>query len=323
MNRWMRLLAAAFLVCAGGGVSAQDWPSRPIRFVVPWPPGGLNDTIARAFNDRVGQALGQPVVLDFKPGAAGRIGVSDVGRSAPDGYTVGMGNLGPLTIHPVLYKQMPYDVKRDLLPITMFAASPLVLVVPATSSFKSARDFVDAARAKPGAYNFASVGLGSPAHLTFELVNGKAGIKLVHVPYKGTNEALPAVIAGDVQATFDTLSSLLPFIKAGKLRPLAVTTAERIPQFPEVPTLKELGLLDDPVLSWYALIAPARTPAAIVSKLYKAYGDAAQTPEIQKLLAAQGLIHVQMSSAEFQASIDRETARWAKIIQDNHIEVTP
>ncbi|EJL74102.1 hypothetical protein PMI12_03126 [Variovorax sp. CF313] len=323
MNRWMRLLTVVFLVAAGAGASAQDWPSRPIRFVVPWPPGGLNDTIARAFNDRVGQALGQPVVLDFKPGAAGRIGVSDVGRSAPDGYTVGMGNLGPLTIHPVLYKQMPYDVKRDLLPITMFAASPLVLVVSATSSFKSARDFVDAARAKPGAYNFASVGLGSPAHLTFELVNGKAGIKLVHVPYKGTNEALPAVIAGDVQATFDTLSSLLPFIKAGKLRPLAVTTAERIPQFPEVPTLKELGLLDDPVLSWYALIAPARTPAAIVSKLYKAYGDAAQTPEIQKLLAAQGLIHVQMSSAEFQTSIDKETARWAKIIQDNHIEVTP
>ncbi|WP_157632205.1 Bug family tripartite tricarboxylate transporter substrate binding protein [Variovorax sp. CF313] len=319
----MRLLTVVFLVAAGAGASAQDWPSRPIRFVVPWPPGGLNDTIARAFNDRVGQALGQPVVLDFKPGAAGRIGVSDVGRSAPDGYTVGMGNLGPLTIHPVLYKQMPYDVKRDLLPITMFAASPLVLVVSATSSFKSARDFVDAARAKPGAYNFASVGLGSPAHLTFELVNGKAGIKLVHVPYKGTNEALPAVIAGDVQATFDTLSSLLPFIKAGKLRPLAVTTAERIPQFPEVPTLKELGLLDDPVLSWYALIAPARTPAAIVSKLYKAYGDAAQTPEIQKLLAAQGLIHVQMSSAEFQTSIDKETARWAKIIQDNHIEVTP
>lgn len=323
MNRWMRLLTVVFLVAAGAGASAQDWPSRPIRFVVPWPPGGLNDTIARAFNDRVGQALGQPVVLDFKPGAAGRIGVSDVGRSAPDGYTVGMGNLGPLTIHPVLYKQMPYDVKRDLLPITMFAASPLVLVVSATSSFKSARDFVDAARAKPGAYNFASVGLGSPAHLTFELVNGKAGIKLVHVPYKGTNEALPAVIAGDVQATFDTLSSLLPFIKAGKLRPLAVTTAERIPQFPEVPTLKELGLLDDPVLSWYALIAPARTPAAIVSKLDKAYGDAAQTPEIQKLLAAQGLIHVQMSLAEFQTSIDKETARWAKIIQDNHIEVTP
>ncbi|MGO4607649.1 Bug family tripartite tricarboxylate transporter substrate binding protein [Variovorax sp. 2RAF20] len=319
----MRLLTVVFLVAAGAGASAQDWPSRPIRFVVPWPPGGLNDTIARAFNDRVGQALGQPVVLDFKPGAAGRIGVSDVGRSAPDGYTVGMGNLGPLTIHPVLYKQMPYDVKRDLLPITMFAASPLVLVVSATSSFKSARDFVDAARAKPGAYNFASVGLGSPAHLTFELVNGKAGIKLVHVPYKGTNEALPAVIAGDVQATFDTLSSLLPFIKAGKLRPLAVTTAERIPQFPEVPTLKELGLLDDPVLSWYALIAPARTPAAIVSKLDKAYGDAAQTPEIQKLLAAQGLIHVQMSLAEFQTSIDKETARWAKIIQDNHIEVTP
>jgi len=323
MNRWMRWLAVAFLACTAGAASAQDWPSRPIRFVVPWPPGGLNDTIARAFNDRVGQALGQPVVLDFKPGAAGRIGVSDVARSAPDGYTVGMGNLGPLTIHPVLYKQMPYDVKKDLLPIAMFAASPLVLVVPVTSQFKSARDLVEAARAKPGAYNFASVGLGSPAHLTFELVNAKAGIQIVHVPYKGTNEALPAVIAGDVHATFDTLSSLQPFIKAGKLRPLAVTTAERVAQFPEVPTLKELGLLDDAVLSWYALIAPARTPAAIVAKLYKAYGDAAQTPEIQKLLAAQGLIYLPMSSAEFQAGIDKETARWGRIIQDHRIEVTP
>ncbi|QRF61886.1 tripartite tricarboxylate transporter substrate binding protein [Variovorax paradoxus] len=323
MNRWMRWLAVAFLVCTAGTASAQDWPNRPIRFVVPWPPGGLNDTIARAFNDRVGQVLGQPVVLDFKPGAAGRIGVSDVARSAPDGYTVGMGNLGPLTIHPVLYKQMPNDVKKDLLPIAMFAASPLVLVVPVTSQFKSARELVEAARAKPGAYNFASVGLGSPAHLTFELVNAKAGIQIVHVPYKGTNEALPAVIAGDVHATFDTLSSLQPFIKAGKLRPLAVTTAERVAQLPEVPTLKELGLLDDPVLSWYALIAPARTPAAIVAKLYKAYGDAAQTPEIQKLLAAQGLIYLPMSSAEFQAGIDKETARWARIIQDHRIEVTP
>lgn len=313
--------ATAAMVSAGSAHAQDAWPSRPIRFLVPWPAGGLNDLIARAFNDRVSKTLGQTIVTDFKAGAAGRIGVTEIAKARPDGYTIGMGNLGPLTIFPGLYKTMPYDVGKELIPITMFAASPLVLVVGADSPVKSAAELIAASRAKPGGFNFASVGMGSPAHLTYEMLKVKTGIEVVHVPYKGTNESLPALFAGDIQSTFDTLPSLLPFIRSGKLRALAVTTPNRVPQLPDVPTLKELGLGDADVMSWYALIAPAGTPQPIVDRLYTAYTAAAQTPEIQKLLADQGLIYIPNTTAQFQAQIVAETARWAKLIKDNKLEI--
>lgn len=319
----LRTLLAVLLTSVSGLALAQEWPTRTIRFIVPWPPGGINDVLARAFNEKVGQSLGQVVVTDFKAGAAGRIGVTEIARATPDGYTIGMGNLGPLTIHPVLYDPLPYNVKRDLVPVTMFAASPLVLVVTADSPFRTATDFFEAARARPGTYNFASVGIGSPAHLTFELVNTRAGLKLIHVPYKGSNESIPAMLAGDTHATFDTLSSLKPFIEAGKLRPLAVTTAQRVPQLPEVPTLIELKALDEPILSWYALIVPTGTPASVVDRLYRDYSAAAQTPEIRKLLDNQGLVFVPTTPAQFRDNIERETARWTRIIRDNGIEAKP
>lgn len=319
----LRALLAVLLISASGLALAQEWPTRTIRFIVPWPPGGINDVLARAFNERVGQSLGQVVVTDFKAGAAGRIGVTEIARATPDGYTIGMGNLGPLTIHPVLYDPLPYSVKRDLVPVTMFAASPLVLVVTADSPFRTAAEFFEAARARPGTYNFASVGIGSPAHLTFELVNTRAGLALTHVPYKGSNESIPAMLAGDTHATFDTLSSLKPFIEAGKLRPLAVTTAQRVPQLPDVPTLIELKALDEPILSWYALIVPTGTPAPIVDRLYREYSAAAQTPEIRKLLENQGLVYVPTTPAQFRDNIERETARWTRIIVDNGIEAKP
>jgi len=317
------LLCAAPLAAAvqAHAQSSTDWPTRPVRFLVPWPAGGLNDVIARSFNDKVSKSLGVTVITDFKAGAAGRIGVTEIAKARPDGYTIGMGNLGPLTIFPSLYKKMPYSVKDDLIPITMFAASPLVLVVGADSPVKTAQELIAASRAKPGGTNFASVGMGSPAHLTYEMLKVKTGIEVVHVPYKGTNESLPALFAGDIQSTFDTLPSLLPFIRSGKLRALAVTTPNRVPQLPNVPTLKELGLGDADVMSWYALIAPAGTPQPIVDRLYTAYTDAAKTPEIQKLLSDQGLIYIPNTTAQFQAQIAAETARWAKLIKDNKLEI--
>ena len=316
-------MVLALLLCVGSSAAwaQEQWPSRPVRFLVPWPAGGLNDVIARALNDRVSQSLGQSVITDFKAGAAGRIGVTEIARAKPDGYTIGMGNLGPLTIFPSLYKQMPYSVKGDLIPITMFAASPLVLVVSGESPIKSALELIDAAKAKPGSYNFASVGLGSPAHLTFELLKKRTAIDVVHVPYKGTNESLPALFAGDIQMTFDTLPSLLPHIKAGKLRALAVTTLQRVPQLPDVPSLKELSLADSEVVSWYALIAPAGTPQPIVDRLYKEYTAAANLPDVQKLLADQGLIYLPNTTAQFQTRIADETARWAQLIKDNRLEI--
>lgn len=321
--KWMRFLLATLAIGFATAAWSADWPTKPVRFIVPWPPGGINDVIARAFNDRVGAAMGQPVVTDYKAGAAGRIGVGEIAHATPDGYTIGMGNLGPLTIFPSLYKQLPYDVKRDFVPIMMFAASPLVLVVPASSSFKTAKEFFDAARAKPNGYNFASVGVGGPQHLSFELINGRLGITMVHVPFKGTTEYLPSITSGEVQSAIDTLPLLMPFIKQGRLRALAVTTPNRVPQLPDVPTLKEVGLLEEPVLSWYALIAPAATPKPVVDRLYAEYTAVAKTPEIKKLLDDQGLVYLPNTTAEFQANIERETKRWAKIIADNKIQVNP
>jgi tripartite-type tricarboxylate transporter receptor subunit TctC len=317
-----RLLLAFLVCCAPVSAWAQtDWPARPIRFLVPWPAGGLNDVIARSFNDKVSQALGKQVITDFKAGAAGRIGVTEIAKAKPDGYTIGMGNLGPLTIFPSLYKQMPYSVKDDLIPISMFAASPLVLVVGGNSPIKTAQELIDAAKAKPGVLNFASVGPGSPAHLTFEMLKKRTGINVVHVPFKGTNEALPAMFAGDIHTMFDTLPLMLPQMQAGKLRPLAVTTLQRVPQLPDVPTLKELSLSDAEVVTWYAVIAPAGTPQPIVDRLYKEYTAAAGTLEVQKLLSDQGLIYLPNTMAQFQQRIAEETLRWAQLIKENKLEL--
>ena len=317
-------LLLAILLCAAPLWASQaqtDYPTRPVRFLVPWPAGGLNDIIARSFNDKVSQSLGKQVITDFKAGAAGRIGVTEIAKAKPDGYTIGMGNLGPLTIFPSLYKQMPYSVKDDLIPITMFAASPLVLVVSGDSPIKTVKDLIDAAKAKPGVLNYASVGPGSPAHLTFELLKKRTGIDLLHVPFKGTNESLPAMFSGDIHAMFDTLPLALPHIQAGKLRALAVTTLQRVPQLPDVPTLKELSLGDDEVVTWYAVIAPAGTPQPIVDRLYKEYTAAAGTPEVKKMLTDNGLIYIPNTMAEFQARIAAEPARWAQIIKENKLEL--
>ncbi len=300
---------------------AGDWPSGPVRFIVPWPAGGLNDIIARSFNDKVSAALGRTVITDFKAGAAGRIGVTEIAKARPDGYTIGMGNLGPLTIFPSLYKQMPYSVKDDLIPITMFAASPLVLVVGGDSPIRTVKDLIDAAKARPGVLNYASVGPGSPAHLTFEILKKRTAIDLLHVPFKGTTESLPATFAGDIHAMFDTLPLALPHIQAGKLRALAVTTLQRVPQLPDVPTLKELGLVDDEVVTWYAVIAPAGTPQPIVDRLYKEYTAAAGTPEVKKMLTDNGLIYLPNTMAQFQARIAQETARWAQLIKENNLQL--
>lgn len=315
------LLSAAPVSTFAQTQTPGDWPTRPVRFLVPWPAGGLNDIIARSFNDKVSQSLGKTIITDFKAGAAGRIGVTEVAKARPDGYTIGMGNLGPLTIFPSLYKQMPYSVKADLIPITMFAASPLVLVVSGDSAIKTAKDLIDAAKARPGVLNYASVGPGSPAHLTFELLKKRAGMDLLHVPFKGTNESLPAMFAGDIHAMFDTLPLALPHIQAGKLRALAVTTLQRVPQLPDVPTLKELSLGDDEVVTWYAVIAPAGTPQPIVDRLYKEYTAAAGTPEVKKMLTDNGLIYIPNTMAQFQERIARETARWAQIIKDNNLQL--
>ena len=316
----MRLLCLALWSVFSVSALAQEWPARPIRFVVPWPAGGLNDVLARQFNDRVAKALGQPIVNDFKAGAGGRIGVADVAKSAPDGYTIGMGNLGPLTIFPNLYRNLPYDAKKDLVPVTMFAASPLVLVVPAGSPAKSVKEVIGMAKAQPGKLNYASVGIGTAQHLIFEMFRRKDGIDMAHVPYKGTNESLPAMFDGQIHAMFDTLPLMLPQLRAGKIRAVAVTTPQRVPALPEVPTLIEQGY-DMDVVTWYAVIVPAGTPKAVTDRLYREYTAAAQLPEVQKFLLDQGLVYLPNAPGQFAQRIDAESARWAQIIREQNIRV--
>ena len=313
------LLAASAL--ARPALAQAPWPSKPIRFIVPWPPGGLNDLIARGYNDPVSRRLGATIVNDFKAGAGGRIGVAEIARAAPDGYTIGMGNLGPLTIFPHLYRDMPYDARRDLVPVTMFAASPLVLVVNKDLPVNSVAELIALVKSRPGRMNAASVGVGTAQHLIFEMFKERDGIQMEHVPYKGTNESLPAMLQGDVHAMFDTLPLMLPQLRAGAIKALAVTTPQRIAQLPDVPTMVESGYPDADVVTWYAVITPAGTPRAVIDRLYDAYTEAAATPEVKKLLEEQGLIYLPNTQGQFASRIATESDRWARIIREQKISV--
>ncbi|HYF07821.1 MAG TPA: tripartite tricarboxylate transporter substrate binding protein [Acetobacteraceae bacterium] len=321
MTRLSRRGLAALPFLAAPAAAQPAWPARPIRFVVPWPPGGLNDLIARFFNDRVAQALGQPIVNDFRSGAGGRIGVAEIARAAPDGHTIGMGNLGPLTIFPHLDRNIPYDAARDLVPIVMFCASPLVLVVPPNSPARDVAGLIAAARAAPGRMNYASVGVGTAQHLIFEIFRHRDGIAMEHVPYRGTNESLPAMMQGAVHAMFDTLPLMMPQIQGGAVRAIAVTTPQRLPQLPEVPTMIEAGYPEVDVVTWYAVIAPMGTSAPVQERLFREYTRVAGTPEAQRFLAEQGLIHLPMTQAAFAEHVAAESARWGRLIRDQNIRV--
>lgn len=299
---------------------AQSWPTRPIRFIIPWPPSGLNDLVARAFNERVGQRLGQNIVNDFRPGAGSRIGVAEIARAAPDGHTIGMGNLGPLTIFPHLDRNPTYDVQPDLAPVAMFAASPLVLVANKDLPVRTPAELLAFSRARAGGIHYASVGVGTAQHLIFEMLRGQVGLPMTHVPYRGFQDGLLAVVQNDVQATFDALPSMQGPIRDGQVRALAVTTPERVPTLPDVPTLKELGY-DVEVATWYALITPAGVPQPIQSVLYDAYTGVAQMPEMQSFLAQQGLIYLPNAPGAFAARIAAETRRWGEIIRANNIRL--
>ncbi len=316
-----RSVLAGAALAAALPAAAQAWPTRSIRFVVPWPPGGLNDLIARYFNDRVSAALGQPIVNDFKAGAGARIGVTEIARARPDGYVIGMGNLAPLTIFPNTDPDLPYDPARDLVPIKMFCASPLVLVVGASSPIRDVAGLIAAARAEPGKLNYGSVGVGTAQHLIFEMFRARDGIDMVHVPYRGTNDSLPALLTGDVHAMFDTLPSMLPQIRAERVRALAVTTPARVPHLPDVPTLGEVGYPEVDIVTWYAVIVPTGTPEPIQARLAREYGAVSATDETRAFLETHGLIYLPNTPAEFAARVAAERAHWGKLITERNIRV--
>jgi tripartite-type tricarboxylate transporter receptor subunit TctC len=312
-------LLPLFALACMSTAAAQTYPSKPIRFIVPFPPGGGNDTMARAFGQKMSEGFAQPIVIDNRPGAGGNIGAETAARALPDGYTVFLGGVGSHGINPNLQLKLPYDPLKDFAPISLIASAPLVIVVPPSLPIKSVSDLVQLAKARPGELNYASSGTGTIAHLSAELLNSMAKIKLEHVPYKGTGPALTDLLAGRVQVMFNSAVSILPQVRSGKLRALAMTAAKRSAAMPDLPTVAESGVPGYEAASWYGVLAPAGTPRPIMEKLNSEIVRIARTPEVRERLAADGADPVGSSPEEFAAYIKLELARWARVIDQARI----
>jgi tripartite-type tricarboxylate transporter receptor subunit TctC len=318
LKRAVSLLVLA-LIAAGAG--AQTYPAKPIRLVVPFPPGGTTDILAREVGQRLSQAFGQSVVVDNRPGAGGNIGSELVARSAPDGYTLLMATVGTHAINPSLYAKMPYDHVKDFAPVVLVASVPNVLEVTPSLPVYTVADLIKLAKEKPGQINFASSGSGTSIHLSGELFKAMAGVDMTHVPYKGSAPAIADLIGGQVQVMFDNLPSSLPQIKAGKLRAIAVTSAQRAPALPEVPTIAESGLPGFEASSWFGLVAPAGTPPAIIARINAEVNQWLQSPEAKEKLLAQGAAAAGGSPEQFAAYIRAETEKWARVVKASGAKV--
>ena len=318
MRSFVTLAAACAL--AATAIAADVYPSKPVRIVVPFPPGGPADVLARTVGDRLQAAFGQPVVVDNRPGAGGNIGMELVAKAAPDGHTLALAPAGNLTVNPSLYRNVPYDVARDFAPVTVIAAVPNVLVINAQVPAKDLAELIAYAKANPGKLNFASPGPGSGAHLAGELLKSSAGIDMVHVPFNGIAPAVTAVVAGDVQVMFAGTSSAMPHVASGKLRALGVASPKRIASAPALPTLDESGLPGFDVTSWYSIVAPASTPPAVVERLQREIAKALDAPEVRTKLAGLGAEPVANTPPDFAAMIKVESAKWGKIVKDANIK---
>jgi tripartite-type tricarboxylate transporter receptor subunit TctC len=313
------LRSAALLLAAGlaaaGTAHADVYPSKPIRFVVAFPPGGGTDIIARSIAQKLSERLSQQVVVDNRPGAGGNIGTDIVAKSAPDGYTMLMGSAGPLAINASLFASMPFDPQRDLAPVTLAASTPNVLVVNPSLKVTTVTELIALAKANPGRINFASSGFGTPAHLAGELFNSMAGVKLVHVPYKGASPALADLLGGQVQLMFSTMPPALPHVKDGKLRALAVTSLKRSPAAPELPTMDEAALPGFEANTWHGVVLPAGAQAEVVTRLNREIVAILHLPDVVERLSAQGAEPVGSTPEEFAAYIRSETVKWAKVVR--------
>jgi len=311
--RWV--LLALLVGMLPGSVVAETYPNRPIKLIVPFPPGGPNDIIARVVAQRMSELLGQPVVIDNRGGAGGVVGTDAVAKATPDGYTIGICSAGAIAISASLVEKVPYDATKDLTAITLVASVPELLVVPEQFPARNFNELVAMAKVQPGKLNFASSGPGSMPHLAGELLKINAKIDIVHVPYRGAAPAVNDLLGGQVQMVFLDTPVLLPHIKSGKLRALAVAAKERAPSVPEVPTMGELGLASVDAENWYGMVGPANMPKEIVDKLNKATADALKHPEVIAKLAPQGAKLVGDKPEEFAAYIKSEIAKWAKVVE--------
>jgi len=318
-SRRLLLALAASSLC--GGAFAQAWPVKPIRVVVPFPPGGGTDIIAREVTQTVAKSTGWTFVVDNKPGAGGNLGVDSTAKSPADGYTVVLGQTSNLAINPTLYSKLPYDSQKDLAPIVLVANAPLVLVTGSGTPYKTLAEAVAAAKAKPGALNFASPGNGTVAHLTSELFQKAAGIKTQHVPYKGAAQALTDVMSGQVELYMSSVPTLLQHIKQGKLRALAVTSAKRVDDLPNVPTVNESGYSGFDAVTWFGFLAPANTPKDVIARLNAEFNKALQQPELRKRLGDEGADPAGGTPEQFAALIKDDIPRWGKVVKESGAKV--
>lgn len=321
MNGTVERAAWILLHLAAGGAAlapatglAQPYPDRPLRFVIPFPPGGGADNLARIVGQKVGDNLHQQIVIDNRAGAGGNIAAEVVARATPDGYTLLQGNVAH-TISRSLYRKLNYDFVKDFTPVTQLASIPFVLLVSPALPASSVKDLIALARAKPGELNYASSGSGGPSHMAMELFKSMAGVEMRHIPYKGAAPAATDVIAGRVQMMFFTLSAGLPHVKSGKLKPLAIAGARRVPQAPDVPTVNEAGVPGFEATTWFGVMVPAGTPNPVISQLHGAFSAALNAPEVRERLLAQGFELVGSTPKQFAAYIKAEIPKWANVVK--------
>jgi len=313
------MAAAAVALMAAPGIAqapASNWPNKPIRYIVPFAPGGTTDILARTIGERLGAALGQPIVVENKPGQGGSIGVAELARAAPDGYTIGGGTISSHAINATLYDKLSYDPLTSFAPITMYATQPNVLLVHPSVPAKSVRELIALMKASPNKYSFGSAGNGTSQHISGELFKVMAGVSMQHIPYRGSGQMMPELLGGTLLVAFDNIATAIPHVNAGKLRALAVTGVTRSVVAPDVPTMAESGLAGYDISSWQAVFAPAGTPAPIVERLYTEIARILKTPDIQKRLTDLGLNVSEMTPAQLTAVIKSDVPRLGKIVKE-------
>ena len=314
------IVALATLASPISSSAQSNYPNKPINFIVPYGAGGGADSRSRQIAQKMSVILNQPIIVDNKPGAGGNIGTEFISRAAPDGYTIGMGNFAPMAVNKTLFGNLRYDPEVDLTPIVLIEKGPLVLVVNPASSYKTVKEIVDAAKAKPGVLTFSSGGIGGSHQLSAELFKQSAGIDMIHVPYKSGSAGLTDLMAGNVTMMFDQMYSAMPSIKADKLRAIAITSKKRSPLLPNIPSFAEVGYPKVEVLNWQGLIAPKGTPKAIIDKLNAAANEALKDPPLRELMLSQGNEIGGGTPADFAALIKSEAAKWGAVVKTANIK---
>lgn len=319
-RRWWLALAGLVALTAGPLAMAQDYPTKPINLIVPFPPGGSNDVLSRLLGQKMAEAFGQPVIIQNKPGAAGNIGTEMVAKADPDGYTIGVAPNQTVSVNPVLYPKLPYNVVKDLQGITMVGRVPMVLVVSSKVTATTTAELIAQLKANPGKYSYASAGAGSPQHMAAEVFKSMTGTRIVHIPYKGSSPAMVDVLSGVIDIMFCPINTALPHMRSGKLRALGNTGPKRLAFLPDLPTIAETVPHFESDI-WIGMIAPAGTPAPIINKLNAEFRRSLALPEVIDTLAKQGIIAEASSAADFNRLIETDQKRWGAVIKEANIKV--